>query len=307
MPIWFNQYLKTKFDVELSRAGFNFVKDLFPGTQLISLEDESVASLRAVKRRLLIKIILEIPESWGNAVEQAPSTSTVVLPFNTVHMDGADYTVQSLSSAKIYSVLIASKTRLPTGVLRWCEELTLSDQQIKTAFTFTLSCCCSTFDRVFQYKINTRILPTNQYLMRYQVRDSDTCSKCDIETDTVLHSTWLCICVAPHITCLVSFLKNHCKVRVDITMITYLFGFQGTEYQGLNHILLEFKKYIFYSWEEDVTVLNFFEAFRRKIMHLIIKEKQIAVKSDNFETFANKWELYTEFYDFFGPDCQIVY
>ena len=40
MPFWFNQYLKTKFDLELSRDGFNFVKDLFPGTQLISMEDE---------------------------------------------------------------------------------------------------------------------------------------------------------------------------------------------------------------------------------------------------------------------------
>ena len=261
MPIWFNQHLKTKFDVELSRAGFNFVKDLFPGTQLISLEDESVTRLRAVKRRLLIKIILEIPESWGNAVEQSPSTSTVILPLQTVHLNGSDHTVQSLSSNQIYSALIASRTRLPTGVLRWCEELALSDEQITTAFTFTKGCCCSTFDRVFQYKINTRILPTNQYLMRYQVRDSDTCSKCDIETDTVLHSTWLCVCVAPHITCLVSFLRNHCRVRVDITMITYLFGFQGMEYQGLNHILLEFKKYIFILWKRMSQFLIFVKHF----------------------------------------------
>ena len=38
IPIWFNKYLATKFDVELSRAGFNFVKDLFPGTSLITLD-----------------------------------------------------------------------------------------------------------------------------------------------------------------------------------------------------------------------------------------------------------------------------
>ena len=30
IPIWFNTFLKTKFDAEISNAGFNFVKDLFP-------------------------------------------------------------------------------------------------------------------------------------------------------------------------------------------------------------------------------------------------------------------------------------
>ena len=94
---------------------------------------------------------------------------------------------------------------------------------------------------------------------------------------------------------------------VDIGMINYLFGFQGTEFQGLNHILLEFKKHIFYSWEEDASVIIYFEEFRRKIQHIIVKEKQIALNSDNFGTLAAKWEKLTAFYDFFGPDCQITY
>ena len=33
VPIWFNASLKTKFDTEISKAGFNFVKDLFPENQ----------------------------------------------------------------------------------------------------------------------------------------------------------------------------------------------------------------------------------------------------------------------------------
>ena len=41
-------------------------------------------------------------------------------------------------------------------------------------------------------------------------------------------------------------------------------------------------------------------------MHLIVKEKQIAISSDDFETFCQKWEHFTEFYDFRGPDSQII-
>ena len=33
IPIWFNKTLKTKFDIEISKAGFNFVKYLFPENQ----------------------------------------------------------------------------------------------------------------------------------------------------------------------------------------------------------------------------------------------------------------------------------
>ena len=89
-------------------------------------------------------------------------------------------------------------------------------------------------------------------------------------------------------------------------MEMYIFGFQGHAFLGLNHILLEFKKHIFYNLEENVRVATFFESFRRKIMHLIVKEKQIAMIGNNFESFSKKWENYTEFFDFFGPDCQII-
>ena len=41
-------------------------------------------------------------------------------------------------------------------------------------------------------------------------------------------------------------------------------------------------------------------------MHLIIKEKTIALGGNNFDTFRIKWEKFTEIYDFFGPDYQII-
>ena len=200
IPIWFNEYLNTKFDVELSRAGFNFVKDLFPNTQLIDLNNPNLIQLRATKRRHLIRIILKIPELWGDKIEQSPVKNVTILPYQTVNLNGLDVMLKSLNSGTIYSILIKNKTRLPRGLLRWCEEMQLSDSQIKNSFTFARSCTSSLFDQVFQYKIVTRILPTNQYLKRYRVRDSEMCSRCLVEIDTVVHSTWLCLSIAPHIS-----------------------------------------------------------------------------------------------------------
>ena len=89
-------------------------------------------------------------------------------------------------------------------------------------------------------------------------------------------------------------------------MVKYIFGIQGQEFLGLNHILLELKKEIFYNWRENVGVDAFLESFKLKIKHLMIKEKQIAISGTDFESFVEKWKNYCEIYDFFGPDCQII-
>ena len=306
IPIWFNSHLNTKFDVELSRAGINFLKDLFPNNQLINLNDQKVTNLRATKLRLLKKIILKIPELWGDQIEQSDVSNAPIFPFQTINLNGTDVLMKSLSSNQIYSTLILDKIRLPRGLLRWCEELHLSDSQIKTSFTFARNSSSSVFDQVFQYKIVTQILPTNEYLKRYRASDSEMCGRCLHERDTVLHSTWLCNRIVPYIVHVFEFLETKCKIGVDIKMMEYIFGFQGRKFLGLNHILLELKKEIFYNWRENVGVATFFNCFKQKIMHLIVKEKQIAIASNKFEAFAQKWLNYVEIYDFLGPDCQII-
>jgi hypothetical protein len=56
-------------------------------------------------------------------------------------------------------------------MLNWCLELELSDLQIRTAFTFAHTCSSSVFDRTFQYKIVTQILPTNDYLTQVSAKN----------------------------------------------------------------------------------------------------------------------------------------
>ena len=41
-------------------------------------------------------------------------------------------------------------------------------------------------------------------------------------------------------------------------------------------------------------------------MYLIIKEKMLAFCGDSYETFRVKWENFTEIYDFYGPNSQVI-
>jgi hypothetical protein len=87
IPICYNAELNTKFNIELSKAGFNFIKDLFPNTELLSLNEPIVTQLRPVKRRQLIQIILRIPEWLGNEIENSPTLCRAVLPSQTINLN----------------------------------------------------------------------------------------------------------------------------------------------------------------------------------------------------------------------------
>ena len=90
-----------------------------------------------------------------------------------------------------------------------------------------------------------------------------------------------------------------------ITEENYIFGFIGANREGLNHVLLELKKYAFYNWSGEISAAAFCEQWESKVRVLIIKEKSIAISNNRLEAFQDKWKNYTAIYDYRGSDLQI--
>ena len=157
-----------------------------------------------------------------------------------MNLKGCDVYFQNVSADQIYNFLITNNPRPPTGLLCWRETVDMSKTEIVRAFTFDRICSKSTFDQIVQYKIIKQILPTNKYLTRYQVKDSEICSKCNLEPDTVGHCLWSCTLIVPYLEKVVNVLRTESNITEDISMIPYIFGFEDN--QGLNHILIELKK-----------------------------------------------------------------
>ena len=123
IPIWFNKYLKTKFDSDISRAGFNSIKDLFPCGQMLDVNlNANRPNLRHPKIRKMEKIIENMPGGWKNCIQNAPLNSTVVSPRHVISYMENDYFIQHLGTDRIYQTLISSIKKVPIGVLRWREE-----------------------------------------------------------------------------------------------------------------------------------------------------------------------------------------
>ena len=142
--------------------------------------------------RMLINLILKVPDNIKEVMAHASLKQNVINPSQVIKYGGCDYWIDRMDSKMIYKKLINPKIRFPTGLLNWCLDFELSDKRIHTALTFAHTCCTSTFDRVFQYKINTQILPTNEYLNRYRVKDTNICDHCNVERDSILHRLYDC-------------------------------------------------------------------------------------------------------------------
>ena len=299
-PIWYNRFLKTQFDIDISRAGFNFLKDLFVYGQPC----ENLGNLTNYKCRKLRSISNHIPDPWVNIIRNSTNYYVTVQPNHMINLEGSNISLKNLTSEQIYRFLITDKIRWPQGLLRWREEVDISDSDIKLAFLFARSCTMNVFDQVFQYKILTKILPTNKYLKQYRVLDSDLCSRCRNFQDTIVHATMLCQALVPYLSQINVFLRISCGVKEQFTLKGYIFGYRGND--GLNCILLQLKKYFFFNKNIDLNVEIFREHFLGKIRKLIIKEKAIMIASGKFDKFVEKWEQFTAIYDFFGPDLQLV-
>ena len=205
----------------------------------------------------------------------------------------------------IYKKLLENKTITPTGLLNWATEFDINEGQLKLACSFASLCTKDIFRHVFQFKINTQILPTKNYLLRYKVVENDQCTLCG-EHDTILHRIWSCREVLAFIESFFTFLNLECgtSLTLDSSRNEYLFGFEGNISEALNHIFLEMKIFNFYTLPKDVglgqdTLKNVFLNTLRK---LIVKEKFVSLLKNDLDSFEFKWEYFTAIYDWRGPD-----
>ena len=300
IPLWFNRGLGTTFDHELSKQGYNYFKDVYFYEQNSDhrIHPRIKMSLTGLKAQVLpyFKRILEVNKS----------KSVVICPFQTVRINNQDTILQSSSTQVLYKSMISNKVRMPTGLLKWCLDFELSECQIKTALMFTNKCSLSVYDRVFQYKIATNILPTNAYLYRYNVKDTPTCELCQLEYGNIVHRLYECEVIAVNIDQVLKFFSYECNDKYKTSMVEYLFGKSGDSFLALNHALIELKKMVFYATKEVLDSPNFLNCYLKRLRVLMIREKTVHLKNRTIEVFFNKWEHFTSVYDFRGPDQQFL-
>ena len=205
--------------------------------------------------------------------------------------------------------LVRNVAELPIGFERWCLDYPIDYKGVPKIFEIPNSCLIDTFSRCFQYKVLCQILPTQEYLFKYRVPDilDNQCVMCKEERDTIEHCLVDCEKIQGFLNLVRDVVIESTEDGLVINREHLIFGIYDnlTENKGLNHFLIELKKFIFYTVRKDynTTPDALLKRFLAKLRFIIIKEKQNAIIRNNYGKFSDKWFLFCDtVYNFNGPD-----
>ncbi len=149
--------------------------------------------------------------------------------------------------------------------------------------------------RFFQYRINHRILGTNSLLHKIGIRNTNSCTFCQRESETIEHLLWNCPITQTFISSFKNWVINNCNSinTIDLTIASFLFGTMqyGTVF---NKILMRTKLYIYKCKMREITpAIN---GLKFDIRYLFDIENTIALKESNLNNFEKLWEPFKNLY-----------
>ena len=98
----------------------------------------------------------------------------------------------------------------------------------------------------FQYKSLHRMLPTNTFLVKIGIKDSDLCSFCKIATDSIMYYIWQCPKVQEFWQQVGRWLEDIFEIPIQLNIENTVFNTNMDEfpYEIINFVLLFAKHFI---------------------------------------------------------------
>jgi exonuclease III len=192
-----------------------------------------------------------------------------------------------------YNIFIGEPT-IPNPCKNW-EDITNTEIDWTKIFTDTKK-ITEVKLKWFQLKINYRILVTNSMLCRMKIMNTNVCSFCNVEKDTIFHYLWECNHVQSFWNELVNYMKENCTNcdRLQLNAILVLFGNDNktTTDTGFRHILLAAKFFVYKCRINKI----------KPIVQMFLQELSIIYKTDQYvynvnmkyNEFVKKWASYQQ-------------
>jgi hypothetical protein len=272
-----------------SDAGIYLVKDLLQ-------EDKIFLSAEDFENKFRIKVPILTYYGCISAVKKYLKTTGIFLEnnMNSSHNNNKAYRIllQACKGTKTFYDIILGQPSLPVPCKKWESCLNIEIDWL-TIFYETKQ-IKEVKLKWFQMKIGYRILVTNSILNRMRVMDSNMCTFCNREKDTILHYLWDCAHVQLFWKDFVKCLQDHCMNcdRLVLNPALVLFGNDNKSKTdvGFRHILLVAKFFIYKCRIRKIkpSVAQFLIE-----LSLSYKIEQYQCKLNmNPECFTQKWAAY---------------
>ena len=198
----------------------------------------------------------------------------------------------------VYRILIENKN-VPTAQGKWEREEQIPENfQWNKVYTTLHTLTKDTHLKWFQYRLQNRILATNTYLTKIGIKNSESCSFCNTQRETLKHLFYECDIVKNFWDSVKDWfnLKIPQHTFPNLTPAETIFGLTNTQdAEIINWIILVAKKYVYYNRiKNSVPCIQVFE----KYLGMYFKtEKQVAFSNCEWKSFDNKWSMYKHIFE----------
>jgi hypothetical protein len=291
-PLWHNRYITADnipvYYKQMSQAGYNFVKDLINNDGTF----RSFANLHISQSLLFKWLVLKhsITKQWSGLLTDC----SVVLEENPpLITKQCHYSLKQLTTKEIYSALVFDKKEIPTGQVALQnminENTNVQNVDWPNAYFMINKTTIYTKLREFQYKLLHNILPVNHILYKWKLIDSERCSYCFINAETLDHL----FCFCPKVVTFYLLLKEWFQtyginlpcMKVKDILLGDLSGSENCLI--VNHALLLYKQ-IVYNSRDDTHNLSL-----AKYINILTNtektERQIAKNRGKLALHLKKW------------------
>ena len=172
-------------------------------------------------------LLSAIPREWKIKLKDCNKLEDVSSPYIT-------YLKKQIKFTKYFTNIQVEKL-LPNSIKsqqKWEEKLhkNFSKEIWKDINVRSAKLTDDTSIRTFQYKINNRILYTNDMLMKFKIKETELCTFCNETKETILHHLFECIHVKNIWIKLASNVRGNLNININLLPEYFVFNmFTGQE------------------------------------------------------------------------------
>ena len=243
-PLWENHLIGNKKNKVWLQRGIQFLSDIVD-------ENGDILAFENFKQKFRLEehtnfldyfsLIKSLPSKWKEIIKsQTQSKNTDPLITKLCRAEKAQR-----PSQVIYQELRKSVAKRPQKCLqKWEASHNIDMDSWPEIFKLAHDTVTESKLKIFQYKLLLRILPTNRLLRLMKIRQSDLCSFCDKETESISHLFWECESVLRFWNSLSLLVSESNILRIDFNQRNILFGI-SKGLLSVNYLILVGKYYIY--------------------------------------------------------------
>lgn len=282
--IWFSDH--TKFTSSVIRnwqtKGIRFIIDLFDENTGLLHTKESLEQAYNIKMTYLCftSLVRSLPDSIKSATFfklQEPKIPTRLnMVINHPHFTRFAYNQlvkQRQKESDKTSIRLKQK---------WERDIGCFDNN---SFLEVVNATKSSYNRMFHYRLVNRIMATNRYLHIINIKDSECCTFCKTEPETLAHLFWHCPKTKNFITAIQTELLTKYDIQIRIEPKTWFFP---TDMTSRETCIITLAKMVIYRSRCNDSIPNITH-FRNKIKQEVEKEGKIAERNSKHKSFEEKW------------------